>query len=542
MVSWQHAKSSLFYDLLLCRLCCDTLKDDARCLPCQHSFCTDCLQSHIKANLADTLMCPTCFLTVELPPEKVAGFPVDTRLQMLKKFLDQSANQINHTSDNNNQINHTSDNNNGSDRRDDDKVIDNKISSPVKESNSNKSTPFDKNCHLTTLCHQNKPRPTSMVQTTQVHELGNLSNGYHHEAEPLQVSTNCSVVLSSPCAVPSGGYDSSEKRIEVLHNDLMKEPSYPMFNGIMSCESKEVMLRSDRELSRNPNTSGALELTDYRLLELQVQFSLRTQLKWRVTSRFSEKPTSLAFMSTGHLAVALHGDDIVSIYDDEGKLNQLIDNVMPFSVAVDERRKLLLVGDRKDSTLKTYDFDGKLVTHFQTDSISWISGIAVVNDSYVIIDRSSCTAVIVNNEGDLLLEFGHTFDQSGEVTESLTMADYLCVDSQNRILISDSGNHCVKVFDTDGRILQKISGRGHEDGLCEWPKGVCVDDKDNVYIADNGNSRVSVFDRDGRFISQLLQCKNPVDIAFLPPNIFALTQYSSNGCSQISVFVMEATI
>ena len=532
MVSWQHAKSSLFYDLLFCRLCCDTLKDDARCLPCQHSFCTDCLQSHIGADVADTLTCPTCFHTVELPPEKVAGFPVDTRLQMLKKFLDQSENRINHTSENSD----------GSGRRNEDKIIDSKTSSPIIESHcdNEKSTPLEKNCHSAAFCHQNKPASTSVIQTTQAHEPGNLFNGYQHNAEPLQFSSKCNVVLSSTSAVPSSRFDSGQKRIEVLHNDLIKQPCYPIFSGIMSCESKEVMLKS--ELSTNPNSSEALELTDYRLLELQVQFHLRTQLKWCVTSRFSEKPTSLAFMSTGHLAVALHGDDIVSIYDDEGKLKQLIDNVTPFSVAVDEKKKLLLVGDRKDSTLKTYNFDGKLVTHFQTDSISWISGIAVVNDCYVIIDRSSCTAVIVNNEGDLQLEFGHTFDQSGEVIESLTMADYLCVDSQNRILISDSGNHCVKVFDTDGRMLQKISGRGHEDGLCEWPKGVCVDDKDNVYIADNGNGRVSVFDRDGRFISHLLQCKNPVDIAFLPPNLFALTQFSSNGCSQVSVFVMEATI
>jgi sugar lactone lactonase YvrE len=156
------------------------------------------------------------------------------------------------------------------------------------------------------------------------------------------------------------------------------------------------------------------------------------------------------------------------------------------------------------------------------------------------MDRNSCTVVVVTDEGEVTGEFGHIYDPQGDVTESFVMADYLCVDNSGSVLVSDAGNHCIKVFDDQGQMTSRISGRGHEDDRLEWPKGICVDDKGIIYIADHGNSRVSVFLRDGRFVCHVIaRCKLPVGLAFHPPNTLALTQYSLDGRSQISVFSLE---
>ena len=48
-------------DRVCCALCLDPYSNP-RCLPCGHTFCHQCLQSHITANIAvdHTFMCPLC--------------------------------------------------------------------------------------------------------------------------------------------------------------------------------------------------------------------------------------------------------------------------------------------------------------------------------------------------------------------------------------------------------------------------------------------------------------------------------------------------
>ncbi|XP_019628651.1 PREDICTED: tripartite motif-containing protein 2-like [Branchiostoma belcheri] len=69
------ASSSLgtqFREELSCGICLE-LFTTPKVLPCQHTFCQDCLEGH--AGWEETFQCPNCRWHVILPPEGVAGLP-----------------------------------------------------------------------------------------------------------------------------------------------------------------------------------------------------------------------------------------------------------------------------------------------------------------------------------------------------------------------------------------------------------------------------------------------------------------------------------
>lgn len=70
------------------------------------------------------------------------------------------------------------------------------------------------------------------------------------------------------------------------------------------------------------------------------------------------------------------------------------------------------------------------------------------------------------------------------------------------IYVSDGyGNSRVVQFKSDGSFVRIIGGRkGSAPGELQVPHGVAIDPQGRVLVADSDNKRVSVFDRDGRFV------------------------------------------
>ncbi|XP_066295127.1 tripartite motif-containing protein 3-like [Branchiostoma lanceolatum] len=73
---------------LSCSICLE-LFTRPKVLPCQHTFCQDCLQDH--AGRGGTFQCPNCRLQVSLPPQGVAGLPDNHLVTSLCATLQQKA-------------------------------------------------------------------------------------------------------------------------------------------------------------------------------------------------------------------------------------------------------------------------------------------------------------------------------------------------------------------------------------------------------------------------------------------------------------------
>lgn len=68
------------------------------------------------------------------------------------------------------------------------------------------------------------------------------------------------------------------------------------------------------------------------------------------------------------------------------------------------------------------------------------------------------------------------------------------------IMVADSNNHRMQIFEADGRLLRTIGSHGKRDGQFDVVSDIAVDAMSNMYISDRHNHRLQVFDRYGRFV------------------------------------------
>lgn len=74
--------------------------------------------------------------------------------------------------------------------------------------------------------------------------------------------------------------------------------------------------------------------------------------------------------------------------------------------------------------------------------------------------------------------------------------------SNGDVYVSDGyGNSRIVHFTADGKFVRIIGGKkGSAPGELQLPHGVAVDPQGRVIVADSDNKRLSVFDKDGRFV------------------------------------------
>ena len=80
--------------------------------------------------------------------------------------------------------------------------------------------------------------------------------------------------------------------------------------------------------------------------------------------------------------------------------------------------------------------------------------------------------------------------------------EFIAVDAEGNVYISEQGSHSVKKFTASGTYITGWGGFGKEEGKFDWPIGITIDSSGNVYVADSGNHRIQKFTSSGEFITQ----------------------------------------
>jgi DNA-binding beta-propeller fold protein YncE len=69
----------------------------------------------------------------------------------------------------------------------------------------------------------------------------------------------------------------------------------------------------------------------------------------------------------------------------------------------------------------------------------------------------------------------------------------IAVDSQGHVLVADTGNKRIIVYDADGNFISQFGGEGSAAGQFDEPVGLALDANGNLYVADTWNQRIQVF-------------------------------------------------
>ncbi|XP_049958896.1 RING finger protein nhl-1 isoform X1 [Schistocerca serialis cubense] len=132
-------------------------------------------------------------------------------------------------------------------------------------------------------------------------------------------------------------------------------------------------------------------------------------------------------------------------------------------------------------------------------NFTWPRGIAVGPDnSIVVADSSNHRVQVFDANGTFVKEFGSYGSGEGEF-------DCLAGVAVNRIgqfIIADRYNHRIQVMDPAGRFLRAFGSQGSSDGRFNYPWGVTTDALGFIYVCDKENHRVQVFQSDGTFVGK----------------------------------------
>ncbi|KAH7645786.1 hypothetical protein HUG17_1324 [Dermatophagoides farinae] len=130
---------------------------------------------------------------------------------------------------------------------------------------------------------------------------------------------------------------------------------------------------------------------------------------------------------------------------------------------------------------------------------TWPRGVACGPDNGIVVaDSSNHRIQVFDSTGRFQFEFGSYGSGEGEF-------DCLAGVTVNRIghfIVSDRYNHRVQVFDASGRFLRAFGNEGRSDGKFSYPWGIATDALGFIYVCDKENHRIQVFQSDGTFVGK----------------------------------------
>jgi sugar lactone lactonase YvrE len=170
-----------------------------------------------------------------------------------------------------------------------------------------------------------------------------------------------------------------------------------------------------------------------------------------------------------------------------------------------DRQGNIVVLVRTAPHFRVFTRDGQFVRAFG-DEVPIASAHSLTIDSegfFWVTDSAGHVVRKFSREGELLMTLG-VEGMSGDNTsrEHFNQPNHVAIAPNGDIYVSDGYvNARVVHFSEDGQFVGIIGGeRGSEPGQLQVPHGVALDSGGRILVNDSDNQRVSVFDSDGRFV------------------------------------------
>ena len=165
-------------------------------------------------------------------------------------------------------------------------------------------------------------------------------------------------------------------------------------------------------------------------------------------------------------------------------------------VAAAKHRDTFFVADSGLGKVIAFDEKGKLRFEITKD-LERPSGLAVLGDQLFIADSQQHHILICNTRtGSLISRFG----QRGSGPAEFNFPTHIAAAPGGKILVTDSLNYRVEVFDQTGRFERIIGSAGDGPGNFSRPKGVASDNVGHAYVVDAVFDNVQIFDEQGRLL------------------------------------------
>ncbi|KAI8778531.1 tripartite motif-containing protein 2-like [Biomphalaria glabrata] len=167
----------------------------------------------------------------------------------------------------------------------------------------------------------------------------------------------------------------------------------------------------------------------------------------------------------------------------------------PMGVAVTSSEDVV-VTDSVNAAIKLFSIDGTLKMCFtQQAAVEFPHGICVTIDDHIIFtDICKHSVTVLQPNGTI----SHIFGKYGDGPQEFDHPYCVTTNSSNQIIVSDTGNNCVKIFHFQGRLLRCFTSLDFHLPSENFVSlfGVCTDSDDNTLVVCN--SGVYILTKNGR--------------------------------------------
>ena len=249
-----------------------------------------------------------------------------------------------------------------------------------------------------------------------------------------------------------------------------------------------------------------------------------------------QQPTGIAVSSKGLIAIADHAKNCILICEKEGKIVRQLgckgekpgqlnypagvtfinDDEILVTDEVNHRVQQFNVHSEQNF-VKSFGQHGTGDGHFQNPA-----GVCMDDERRIIVaDYNNHRVQVLTRDGAPMLIFG----DSGPEKMDHPMG---CVCYKNMFIVADSGNSCLKIFNSSGKFLRKIGEKGNADGQFLTPYGVCVDQHGNIFASDKESGHVQQFTIEGHFTGKTVtKLTWPWGMATMPDGRILVCDYKA---------------
>ena len=166
-------------------------------------------------------------------------------------------------------------------------------------------------------------------------------------------------------------------------------------------------------------------------------------------------------------------------YDEEGEQERKVMGEM--SIASEDKEKN--DENNKSKTLTKYGPDG---VEF-SEILSLCNGL---NDELILTDTINHKLIMFDKD----LQYSHTIGEEGEDKGEFSRPTGLACDNAGQLYVADNGNNRVQVITLNGEFVSTIGTEGNGDGEFNGPARLLLSSAGLLFVCDVGNRRVQVFD------------------------------------------------
>ncbi len=156
---------------------------------------------------------------------------------------------------------------------------------------------------------------------------------------------------------------------------------------------------------------------------------------------------------------------------------------------------------RGEPPVVAFDSEGKYIRGWGQGMFKVPHGLRLDRDGNIwTTDNGNHVLRKFNSEGRLLATLG-TEGKPANGKDGFRAPDDLVFDSQGNIYVADSGNGRIAKLSSDGALLLEWGKKGKENGQFATAHDLAIDKQDRIFVGDRGNKRVQVFDTAGKHLA-----------------------------------------